>query len=433
MKHLLIAACTWLCVPAVFAQQKIKHVVLITIDGFRPDFYLEPGWNTPHLRAMMQEGTHAKGVNSVFPSMTYPSHTAIVTGVQPATHGIYYNDLYDETGKGKGNYWKDSSIQVPTLWSVLHNRGMKVASLYWPVSAGAPVDYNIPDIGGRGEAVRDAYTKPAGFIETVKKDVFNGDKVSAGKDQNTARIAAWIIEKDAPAYMNMHLFSVDHAEHVQGRNGEMVKEAIADVDEAVAIVREALVKKGIWDSSMLIVTGDHGFVDVHTTVNPNAWLKQAGLLNDREHGDWKAQFYYSGGSAWLYLKQPGDHKTLNAVKKILANLPDSSKRYIRMIDRKQLDKAKANPEVALALTAEQNAAFGGKPEEAAVKPGKGGTHGYFPDFREIRTGFLVVAPGVKAGGVIQEMNLRDIAPIVARALQISFPTAEGKVPDGLFE
>src|SRR6187402_1948363 len=84
------------------------HVILITIDGFRPDFYLEPNWHTPNLRALMQDGFHAVGVNSVFPSMTYPSHTTIVTGVQPVKHGIYYNGMYGPNGPSGKIYWNNS-------------------------------------------------------------------------------------------------------------------------------------------------------------------------------------------------------------------------------------------------------------------------------------------------------------------------------------
>src|SRR5581483_6459104 len=130
----------------------VKHIVLITIDGFRPDFYLDTPWQTPHLRELVKGGFHANGVNSVFPSMTYPSHTTIITGVQPGKHGIYYNNRFDATGTVDQNYWQDSSIHALTIVHAVHDKGLKVASISWPVSAGSPADYNIPDIGGRGDS-----------------------------------------------------------------------------------------------------------------------------------------------------------------------------------------------------------------------------------------------------------------------------------------
>jgi predicted AlkP superfamily pyrophosphatase or phosphodiesterase len=110
--------------------QTAKHVIFLTIDGFRPDFYLDSGWQTPNLHALMNDGAYAKGVNSVFPSMTYPSHTTIVTGVQPAKHGVFYNNIFTPDGAPQQPYWQDSSIHAPTIWKAAKDKGMTVASLY---------------------------------------------------------------------------------------------------------------------------------------------------------------------------------------------------------------------------------------------------------------------------------------------------------------
>lgn len=413
--------------------QQVKHVVLITIDGFRPDFYLEDGWHTPNLKKLMQQGFYAKGVNSVLPSMTYPSHTTIVTGVQPAKHGIYYNGMFErDTIKGK-IYWNDSSIHVPTLWQAVHDKGGKVAALFWPVSAGAPADYLIPDNGNMGEANRVAYSKPEGFIHTLQKEVFNDTgKIQYGVDHNVAQIAAYVIQKDAPELMTIHMFSVDHYEHEQGRHGDLVEKAITDADSSVGIILNAIQQKGIAGNTLLIVTGDHGFLDVTTSVNPNVWLAQAGLVNDLKNGDWKARFYSVGGSTFLYLKDRLDKATLNKVDEVLKNLPDSAKQYLRIIDRKKLDEIGGNPEAEFAISGLNGASFGNAVDGPAIKPGKGGSHGYFPDFAAIQTGFIAYGKAVNKGSA-NEMNERDITSVVIQALGLNFPTAEGKAPNGLFK
>jgi predicted AlkP superfamily pyrophosphatase or phosphodiesterase len=426
---------TFLAVFLAFAgfTQQVQHVVLITIDGFRPDFYLDTAWHTPRLRELMKRGTYANGVNSVFPSMTYPSHTTIVTGVQPARHGVYFNGIFEPNGSTGKMYWNDTSIHVPTIWGVLHSKGLKVATLLWPVSADAPADYDIPDIGSMGETVRENYSKPAGLIAELKTEVFGGtNRIEYGKDQNIGRIAAWVIKKDQPSLMTIHFFSVDHAEHMQGRSGNMVSAAIRDADEAVGIVEDALKEQGIWDNTVLIVTGDHGFLNVTTNVFPNVWLKDAGLLTDVKKDDWKAQFYTVGGSAYLHLKDPNDQATVTEVKKVLLALPDSVRKFFRIIESARMKAIGGNPEVPLALSGENGASFGGAFSGEAIKPGRGGTHGYFPDFREIQTGFIIYGPGIRQGGVIPVMNLRDIAPVVAKILGFSFPSADGKIPSGLF-
>ncbi len=418
---------------AAYTQQ-IQHVIIVTIDGFRPDFYLDSSWHTPHLKQLMHNGVYAYGVNSVLPSITYPSHTTIVTGVQPAKHGVYYNNFFNPSGKSQP-YWYDSSIHVPTLWSVLHQQGKKVAALLWPVSAGAPVDYNIPDIGSLGDSVRNAYSKPAGFVDALKQNVFNNaDKIEYGKDYNVARIAAYVIEKAQPALITVHFFSVDHAEHTVGRTGEMVEHAIADADSGVGIIYDAIIKQGIANSTVLIVTGDHGFKNVTTTVSPNVWLAQAGLIQDAKSNNWKAIFNTAGGSTFLYLKDKNDVETLNKVLDILKSQPDSIKKYFTIIDKKKIDAIGGNPEVALCLSGENGAAFNNGLTGEAIKPGKGGTHGFFPDSREIQTGFIAVGPAIQDGGkMIHEMNLRDIAPLVAKLLNVPFPTATGKIPSGILK
>ena len=88
-KQLALAMLTLFITASQLLAQSAKHVIFVTIDGFRPDFYLDSEWQMPNVKALMKDGAYAKGVNSVFPSMTYPSHTTIVTGVQPVKHGIF--------------------------------------------------------------------------------------------------------------------------------------------------------------------------------------------------------------------------------------------------------------------------------------------------------------------------------------------------------
>ena len=414
--------------------QTAKHVIFVTIDGLRPDFYLDSEWHTPNLRALMKDGAYAKGVNSVFPSMTYPSHTTIVTGVQPAKHGIFYNNMFTPDGAQQQPYWQDSSIHVKTIWKAAKEKGMTVASLYWPVSANAPVDYNIPDIGSLGDTVREQYSLPQGFYAEVKKEVFGGvDKIDAGKNQNVAKIAAYVIQKSKPGLMTIHLFSVDHAEHVTGRQGAEVQEAVADADEAVGIIMDALKAAGIWENTVLFIGGDHGFYDVKKTVSPNVWLKKAGMMDDLKSGDWKAQFNTSGGSAYLYLKDPSDKATVTKVKALLNAQPDSVKQYYRIISKEQLTKGGFNPNVAFAITGEHDAAFSSASTGEALKGGKGGTHGHFPDTKNIRTGLVAHGPGIRKGAVIEEMNLRDMTPVIVKLLGLSFPQVDGKIPAGLLK
>lgn len=433
MKNLFTFFFVFLSVTFCKAQPA-KHVILITLDGSRPDFYLDTSWHAVNIRQLMKEGTHSNGVNSVFPTMTYPAHTTIITGVQPVKHGVYYNNVFEPTGSTGKIYWNDSSIKVPTIWKAAQEKGLKVASLYWPVSANAPVIFNIPDNGSLGEVNKQAFSRPAGITEELKMNVFHDTgNLKYAMDTNVAKMAAYIIKKAKPNLMTIHFFYIDHSEHVTGRDGEMVRTSVVNADKGVGMVVEALKEAGIWDQTVLIITGDHGFKNVSKSVNPNVWLAKAGLMTDAKTGDWKAQFYSVGGSTFLYLRDRKDTKTLARVRQILGALPDSTKQLFRIVDKKELSDIGGNPEVEFALTSLNGAGFGNASTGDAVKAGKGGAHGHFPDSQEIRTGFVARGPGIKKGGVIPLMNLRDIAPTIAKLLGFPFPSAAGKVPAGMLE
>src|SRR5580700_3290404 len=98
------------------AAAQTRHVFLISIDGLRPEMYLDSSWPAPNLRYLMHHGTYADHMRSVFPAYTYPSHTAMVTGALPARSGIYFNQ--PKTGNGQWD-WFASGIRVPTLWQVI--------------------------------------------------------------------------------------------------------------------------------------------------------------------------------------------------------------------------------------------------------------------------------------------------------------------------
>ncbi|HEX8039068.1 MAG TPA: ectonucleotide pyrophosphatase/phosphodiesterase [Chryseosolibacter sp.] len=413
--------------------QPARHVVLVTIDGFRPDFYLDPSWGAVNLRQLMEEGACAKGVRGIVPTVTFPSHTTLVTGVRPEKHGIYYNAPFRPDASSEDWYWYFESIKSPTLWEAAQQAGMTTGSVLWPVTAAAPIDYNIPDIWETGDTDRrriiQRYAHPQGFWQEVQQQAtgmleandFNLDKDYLSMDENVARIAAYIIRKYAPALVTVHLPAVDHAEHADGRAGRQVRRAVAGADRGVRTIVEAIDKAGIRDRTTVIITGDHGFGDRRTMFSPNVLLAGAGLITDVSTGNWKARFYSAGGSAFLYLKDKGDATSLAQVKKILATLPDSQKKFFSVVEGRELKTAGGDPDVMLALAGRQGTAFGNAVTGEVVKETKGGTHGYFPGFPGIETGFIVTGPGVRKGVVLPAIDMVEIAPFVARLLGVEWP------------
>ena len=138
MESIRLFAVTLLCLslsplvlPPTAAQQQQPArvpVIVISIDGLMPDYVLEAdkrGLKIPNLRRLLREGAFATGVVGVTPTVTYPSHTTLLTGVSPAKHGIATNTPFDPYSKNMGGwYWYAEDVKVPTLWEVAGKAGL---------------------------------------------------------------------------------------------------------------------------------------------------------------------------------------------------------------------------------------------------------------------------------------------------------------------
>lgn len=130
------------------AQGDAPRVIMISIDGLMPSAYTDPALaaHTPNLRRLAKDGVWADGVIGVLPTVTYPSHTTLITGVEPAVHGIYDNRIFDPENKSDGAWcWFARSIKVPTLPMAARARGLTAAAITWPVTIGMDLDYLAPE------------------------------------------------------------------------------------------------------------------------------------------------------------------------------------------------------------------------------------------------------------------------------------------------
>ena len=418
--------------------QTAEHVVLISIDGFRPVFYTESKWATVNLHQLAQKGVCCEYVRGIFPTVTYPSHTTLITGCYPAEHGVYYNTTIDSSGK-PGNWIYDfKEIKVETLWEAAKKAGLTTASVSWPVSVNSTfIDYNIPEIWSfenpmdrRGAT--STYCNPPGLFEEVvqyatgEMEMNDYNLTSLSMDDNLSRIAGYIIRKYKPDLLTIHFPNTDGAEHKEGLNGELVERAIANADHAVGYIYDALSKAGILENTAIIVTGDHGFANTHTSIAPNVWLRENELLD-------KAFFFSAGGSAFLHLKNTNDNKTTGKVKALLESQPEYRKKLFRIVTKEEMKAIGADPDATLALTAIEGFSFNNDREPPLMRPSNGGKHGYYPDFQNIQTGFIGYGKGLKSEITVPCIGLEDIAPIVANLLGFKLENAVGIVYPGILE
>lgn len=204
-------------------------------------------------------------------------------------------------------------------------------------------------------------------------------------------------------------------------------------DVAIKTLIDAATAAGIDENTTFIITGDHGFVDIHSQFNPNVMLAKAGLYDNDKKEDWKAYFQASGGSAFLHLKNPNDKATLTKVNELLNNLPDGYKKLFHILNKQQIADAQGDPTASLALAAYQGVSFGATATGELLKAADGGTHGYLPtDFKEIQTGFVAFGKNIKQGTVLPLMGQEDIAPLIAQLLYLTMKT-DGVLYPGLLK
>jgi len=311
---LVLAVAALVVVGRASAQQPVQSplLLMISVDGLRPDHVTAAdslGLKVPNLRRFLSEGTYADGVQGVIPTVTYPSHTTLITGVWPARHGIHANMVFDPLKHNQsGWYWYAEDIRVPTLWDAVHAAGGTTAAISWPVTVGARVDWNVPDVwlpdNPASIAPIRAATMPPGLFEELEREAtgrlsdatFSID--SLGREDAVGAIAAYLFERHQPTLMLVHNIGLDHVRHRLGRDNPRARRAVAAADRALARVVESVERLDLLDRTTFVVTGDHGSVDVHTALLPNVWLREAGLTLAHHDADaWRVYFHASGGSA----------------------------------------------------------------------------------------------------------------------------------------
>jgi hypothetical protein len=425
-------------------EPRAEHVVMVSIDALRPEFYCDETWPAPTLQQLAFEGVTADAVRTVFPALTYPAHTTLVTGALPASHGIFHNRPFLAEGRSEAWAWEASRIRVPTLWDAVRAAGGTTASVGWPVTVGAPIDWNVPDVWPETYVQADfiapvrAATTPPGLFEELEREAtgrLRGENFGLGwltREDRVGDVAAYLFERHRPTLLLMHLIGTDHMQHERGRNNPMTRRAVGAADRAIGQVVETVERLELRDRVAFVIVGDHGSINRHTQLRPNRWLAAAGLMEDRaDRGDWRATFHADGGSAFLRLRDPADDESATRARRALDNLAPGVRRLFRVVERPELDALGADPEAAFALAAIPGVEFSDLPGGLDVQAVHGATHGYLPGEPQMHTGFVGAGPGLRPGANAPLLPIESVAPIVAALLGIPFGAPDGVVFPGL--
>ena len=450
--------CFSLIVFALFFSQlavlQAAPVLMISIDGLKPESVIhatEHGLRVPTLRRFLNEGTYADGVVAVLPTVTYPDHTTLITGVWPAEHGIINNTVFDPKFTMKGAwYWYAGDIRVPTLWDAAHHSGIRTASVGWPVSVNATsVDTLIPEywrtandsVGPQDANPQDielmaAISRPEGLLFDLQQRLgpyMMGNDTTVDGDRVRTRYSLDILERQKPGFMTVHLSALDESEHMSGVYSEDANKTLEAVDGMVAQLIDAAKKND--PRTVVVIVSDHGFVNVHHALNIAIPFLQAGLIEAKTDANgrvtvtsWKAEPWATGGMAGIMLHDTSDTKIRDEVRMLLNRLAaDPANGIARILNKTEIKQMGGFPDAEFVLALQPGFTIGSALSGALVsdKPSVKGTHGYLPSYPEMRASFFAMGEGVAQGRDLGVVDMRQIAPTVAGILDVSLPTAKG--------
>jgi predicted AlkP superfamily pyrophosphatase or phosphodiesterase len=353
--------------------------------------------------------------------------------VWPATHGIFANTLFDPQRTGdRPWYWYAEDIRVPTLWDAAAKAGWKTASIQWPVSVGAKVDWNVPEFwhsGGPGDGKLLRLVSTPGLLAEMEVDLGPYPRArDVGSDEVRARFTTWLLEKKRPSLLTLHLIALDHEQHETLPFSPETFAVLERLDAVIGKLRataERLAPGRAWTA----IVSDHGFVRVEHQLNLVPAFRAAGLVTV-ERGrvaDWTAMPWSSGGSAAIVLKDASDEATRAKVREMLArHAADPAGGIDRVLEADALHARGGFPTASFLVGLKPGWQMSSNLTGGAVTKGRGGQHGHLPDVPDLRASFFVVGPGVPAGRALGVVDMRDIAPTLARRAGLTLPSADGK-------
>jgi len=415
MTALVVAALTWLS-----AQERTPHVVMISIDGLRPALLADSRLKLPALRRLMQRGAWAR-VTGVLPTVTYPSHTTLITGVLPAVHGILDNRIFDPEGLSQQAwYWYASAIKVPTLPGAVKARGLTAAGVSWPASVGMELDYNVPEI------LRSRHPENLNLMSALSwpPRIMESYAYSTGKplswpptDADRGGLAAWLVKTFHPNLLMLHIYDSDTAAHEFGPDSPEALAAVERADVEVNRVLDAVSQAGLSDRTDVVIVSDHGFLPLQKQLQVNFIFQREGLLQTNDRGQvtsWDASFHSAGGSGFVYLKRPDDRALMSRVAALLDQLAADPVNGIDKIwSQAELRQAGAHPDASFGLTMKPGFYTGWGRDALLIESTSKGGHGFDPALAELKASLILAGPDVPKAGDLGLVPMTRIAPTVA--------------------
>jgi predicted AlkP superfamily pyrophosphatase or phosphodiesterase len=419
------------------------RALVISIDGFAAFYWRDPAARMPNLRRLADRGVVAAGMETVFPSTTWPTHVSLGTGVRPDVHGVVGNHVLNRaTGRaedltGDPIYDAADLIRVPTFYDRAHAAGLRVAAVDWPATRRSrSFQFNLPFF--KDQTVFETHTAPEVWRELAALG-YPMDRQGEWaqlpkrflKDAMVASVAAHVIHRHAPDLMLVHFLCVDSLQHLHGPRSPEAYWAIEYVDERIGRLLAALPDP---EHTTVFIVSDHGFLPVTRELRPNVRLRKLGLLETDAAGriaGAEARVVMNHGAAYVYVREgPAQASTARQIASELATFPGvaavwTADRYAGL----GLPSPAAHRQVGdVLLEAAEGYLFVDDPagEEETDRPHHRGTHGQRGSHPANHAFFAAAGPTIRRGLELGVIPSRDVAPTIATTLGLDMGPIEGR-------
>lgn len=423
-----------------------KKMIIVSHDAmvFEDLAYLG---KRPAFKMLLENGSQVKRVRTIYPSITYPVHTTVMTGRYVDGHGITNNETELCGVRAAKWHFFHEDVKAPTIFEAAKKAGYTTGSVFWPVTGNNPhVDYLVNEYWSQTpeEPILDAF-RSAGSSEKVIEKVIrpNVPLVEGHQRQHpwtdafTMNMACDMILNFQPDLLMVHPAVIDGFRHHSGVFTDRVNEALDYTAQWTQQLIDATIKAGTFEDTDFIIMSDHGQMNTTRIVNLNVLLADAGLINVADDGavaGWRAWAKSAGMVAQIYLSDPQDEALVRQVETLLHQLRDEGVYGIgQVFTEEQTRQAEGfGGKFSFVLESDGTTSFGPDWQRPVMKNydlsdyryGRA-THGYLPDKGPQPT-MICYGPSFKKGVAVERRPIVDITATVCKVLGLELPGQEGK-------
>lgn len=429
-----------------------EHLIVVSFDCLSQlDF--PTLLNLPNFSAFLDSASYCNQVEPIYPTVTYPSHTTIVTGKFPKRHGVVNNTFIQPGRISPDWYWHRHNIKSTTLYDEAKGAGLTTAALLWPVTAKARIDYNMPEIFANRPWQHQVLISLRNGSTRFQLDMnrrFGHIRSGLSQpelDDFVLESTVHTIKTKQPNLLLVHFTDLDTQRHYHGFSSEEAMSALSRHDERLGRILAAIRESGLEDKSTVVLLGDHSALDESKAVKLNVLLRERNLIQVNSEGqveDWKAYCKSCDGSAYIYLRDQADSETRSIVEELLETLVSEDENGIeQVLTPDQAADMGADDQCAFMIEARRGFYFHERldgdfidvisPEDVKEKRYTFASHGYSPHKEDYNTVFMARGKGIRENTVIPAMRLVDEGPTLAHLLGLDLGDTDGRVIEELFE